>query len=317
MQARILFPGFDTWPCVRMLTISSSFVTAFRTIVDKNGNRNRSSPYLIRSYKCDGPRSPLNSRMGTLRLSTRTNTNQSSHASRPHERRTPRTTINRGNAQNFEIWQVARAATAARYFFDPIEIRNEENDKKDIFEDGGLGTTTNPTKLGISDIEMRGGPDSVGVVVSVGTARGELGRQKEKWFARAKQKAWETVAMASDPEAEHYDVLQRSEGDNGFAYYRFNPPPEGSNDQFLDMPMDEWEPSKGGTAGSKTIKTILDAFNSWLRDTQVHDDFRACAKQLVERRRLRIQNQLEWERYAMAMEYNCGHTYCPRQDRTW
>ena len=187
-----------------------------------------------------------------------------------------------------------------------------------IFEDGGLGQSINPTNYGVSDIRMRHGEDSVGIVVSVGTARGELGKHRDPF--RFKRKVMETVAIGCDPQSIHSLMYEQSTRDPGFQYYRFNPD-DSNEDHLLNMPFDEWLPRhslKGEPSGSITLRTIRNAFSSWWSsDSSVREQFEDCAASLVHQRRLRVRDKNKWERYAMATAFACRQDYCRKQDRTW
>ena len=169
---------------------------------------------------------------------------------------------------------------------------------------------------------MREGPEAVGIVVSVGTARGELGRQKEFFFGRLKRKAVQTVADASDPGLLHNEIRALSKRAPRFEYYRIDPEDteEAEANHLLNMPLDEWKPRKGrngAKSGTTTIKAIVSAFDSWSGELLVQNAFRDCAVQLVAQRRLRAKDKAQWERYAMVTEYKCEQSHCKLQDRTW
>ena len=225
-----------------------------------------------------------------------------------------------GPADNFEIWEVARAATAAPYYFDPIKIQIQGRSEVIIFEDGGLGETTNPTLYGIRDIKKQEGADAVGIVVSVGTARGELGRQKDLILGRAKHKLKTIIWNSSDPESVHTTIKGDQDHYPNMEYWRLNPSARGDG-QLLNMPLDEWVPKqsrkKDQPSGSATINEIKNAFNKWASQTSVHDDLMVCAERLVEQRRLRTLDDVQWEQFSMAMDYRCCQRGCPKKSRAF
>lgn len=266
---------------------------------------------LIRSYDCDilGEDETRSARRGT----TRSNTGASRNAARGQP------FVKTGPADNFEIWQVARAATAARYYFKAMEIEDTARKETIIFEDGGLGHTSNPTQFGINDITLQEGPNAVGIVVSVGTARGELGRQKEGILGRAKRKIVDTIWNSSDPGLVHEWVEKNQRLYPNMEYWRLDPAhDEGGSGQLLNMPLDEWKPKKSRgnqLSGSKTLNEIIRAFDAWVAQGRVQNNLRDCAAQLVEQRRLRMQDEVRWERYAMVTDYKCCERPCSRRDR--
>lgn len=215
----------------------------------------------------------------------------------------PVNSINYGDAQNFEIWQVARAATAAPWYFDPLEIGDQ------LFEDGGFGYTNNPTKEGVFDIEEKSGAESVGIVVSVGTARKDK-RAKKNIISRVKSK----FNSATDPGLIHNEMVGKTKqpGREGMSYYRLN----ADEGEFrLDIELDEWSPrtsrfrSRGGS-GSSTLKEMEDRFYRWVAQHLVIHSFESCAAELVECRRARTGDRAKWERYATGAKFNCRIQRC-------
>src|SRR5205085_1147612 len=109
---------------------------------------------------------------GSTRRTTRTDTGRSNDsAARRQGRERHRRAINYGKAQKFQIWEVARAATAAPLYFEPLKIEIPGNTGHLLFTDGGFNYTNNPTAEGTREIEDLSGSNSIGVVVSIGTAR--------------------------------------------------------------------------------------------------------------------------------------------------
>ena len=209
--------------------------------------------------------------------------------------------INYGKAQEFEIWQVARAATAAPLFFEPLKVEKARTSGHILFTDGGFSHTNNPTRQAIREIEDLHGRSSIGTVVSVGTAR----RKKEDNRFRMVRFLKSMAFDLSDPETIH-DDMQREQG---FPYYRLNHP-EG-----LDIELDRWEP-KGPFSkdtGSQTITTISDAFAHWACQADTIKDLKRCAKTLVKCRWNRMHTP-KWERYATGARYRCRFQGCDLED---
>ncbi|MCJ1270844.1 hypothetical protein MMC22_010741 [Lobaria immixta] len=211
---------------------------------------------------------------------------------------------NFGKAQDFEIWEVARAATAAPFYFDPLKIDIPGSSQHMRLTDAGFGHHNNPTKDGIKEMEWMNLTKSIGIVVSIGTARKDEGKLERGPFAfRSKLK--DLAKKATDTEMVHEDMHTESEKAGGFQYFRLN------DRDGLDTELDEWEPkpskfsgrNKGNGSGSATLKKIRDAFNGWV--SQHHMEFQDCAKALVQCRRARMANSAVWERYATGAEYTC------------
>lgn len=213
----------------------------------------------------------------------------------------PANSVNYGDAQNLEIWQVARAATAAPWYFDSFKIGEQ------VFEDGGFGYTNNPTELGVFEIEEASGAESVGIVVSVGTARKDK-PAKKNIVSKVKSK----INIATDPGLIHKQMLGKTGqlGLKGMSYHRLNPTDEADEEFRLDIELDEWSPRTSrfrlsGESGSKTIKEIEDKFYRWIAKHWVSQAFDRCAAELVECRRARTGDRAKWERYATAAEFTC------------
>ena len=105
--------------------------------------------------------------------------------------------VNFGPAAQMEIWQVARAATAAPMYFRELEYQFPSQDPaiRHFFSDGGFGLTNNPTMLGIQEIEIAFGEDKVGVILSIGTARADAKPGRRGIFHRIKG----SFERATDP----------------------------------------------------------------------------------------------------------------------
>lgn len=245
-------------------------------------------------------------------ISNRSNTGiSSSSARRNPQRKQLVRNINYGKAQDFEIWEVARAATAAPFFFDALKIKIPGSREHMSLTDAGLGHTNNPTKEGTNEIEWAYGTESIGIVVSVGTAKRNEGDLKRGPLA-FKTQLKEIAQKATDTERVHTDMMTTSSKD-GFPYFRLNDP-----DGLLKMEMDEWEPKpsrfNGGGSGSKTLERIRIAFVHWLSSDENRNLIQQCAEELVRCRRARSANRAKWERYATGAEYICRITGCEREN---
>ena len=204
-----------------------------------------------------------------------------------------------GENIKWPIWRVAQAATAAPFYFDPVRSK-----KKNVtYTDGGLQESNNPTKKGVNEIKQLYGPSSVGIVVSVGTARGETHTK-----SRIKRKLKGMFGAASDPEKIHAwatEKLPRAQT----SYYRLNNPGD------LRLELDDWRPrglfTKNGNSGSQTLVEIRNSFYTWVGKTEgVRAIFRRCAEELVQRRRARIRDESKWEHYATGIQFDCPETEC-------
>jgi hypothetical protein len=222
-----------------------------------------------------------------------------------------------GPADNFKIWEVARAATAAPFYFDPIEIKDRDKIIH-IFKDGGMGETTNPTDVGIEDIVIQEGDDAVGIVVSVGTARGGYVNEADFFLRKTKDRYRLPIWETSNPESVHDKIARNQHHHQNMTYWRFNPSKE---EHLLNMSLDEWKPKRSPrlkkSPGSKTIEEIRSAFGKWAIQTDVQNMLRECARQLVEQRRLRMRDEVKWEQFSTLTDYRCHLRPCEKKHRTF
>lgn len=269
-----------------------------------NHDRRVEELYLIRSYD-HYERIELPSSRRPTRRSTHRNLRSNTETSVESTRRSQRSRlINYDSAQKFNIWEVARAATAAPFYFEPLEIKVAGSSKHMIFTDGGFSHHTNPTMEGTREIEGLHGANSIGVVVSIGTARDEA--KKAGWI---KPKILNIAKIASNPEVTHDSMLEKVRND-GFDYYRFN------DTGRLKMELDDWKP-RGPFAkqsGWRTLKSIRDAFNDWVARPVETNEFRECARSLVTRRQARANDPDRWEQYATGARWRCHCQGCERED---
>jgi len=295
----------------------------------ESGQKIVGEPYLIRSYNHTrrikatrrvGITSRTTTGMPTSRSNTdisarRANTDLSGHPSvmEPMLRKRKSGT-DHWDAQEFEIWEVARAATAAPFYFEPLKIQFPSSPRYLLFKDGGFGYANNPTKEGIREIEEEYGADAMGIVVSVGTARrDEIPRERR--VLRFIPVVTEMTQMANDPEKIHKEVRKMSQHeDYPFNYYRLNHPGG------LGVQMDEWKPRHGSSkeeSGSITVGNIQNAFYGWASKPENIRDFQDCALKLVQRRRARAGNRSKWERYAAGCKFTCRLMGCDREEEFW
>ena len=279
----------------------------FRFVTTKKSDPNglSGSPYLIRSYDHDRQTAPNSAMIPTRRTTTASNLANTDVSTDPSAttKKEVSSKLNYGKAQEFEIWQVARAATAAPFFFEPLKVEKARTSGHILFTDGGFSQSNNPTRQAIREIEGLHGPSSIGTVVSVGTARGKKEDNRFRIVRFLKSMAFDL----SDPEIIHDDI--REQATQKFSYYRLNHP-EG-----LDIELDRWEP-KGPfrkDAGSETITKIDNAFAHWAKQNDTIKHLKSCAEMLVKCRWNRM-NTPRWERYATGARYRCRFQGCDLED---
>ena len=295
------------------------FVTTLRTLPGGQ----ITTLYLIRSYDHDERKDP-SAYVGPSRKNTaltsrsntglsRTDTGNPADASGRKQGKTPKDgRINYGKAQSFAVWEVARAATAAIHFFDPLKIGDSGSGDYWLFEDGGFSHSNNPTLEGLQEIEDMYEDNSVGVVVSVGTARKGETKRTGNPFSAARRAGKKFADTATDPEPNHRS-MERAATKRRFPYYRLNDPRK------LDVDLDEWEPKmtmlkkaslSSKVLGSTTLGKIEVAFKDWASDTENIRMIRACAENLVNSRRARTMDEDRWEHFATGARFTCRARGC-------
>ncbi|MCJ1249549.1 hypothetical protein MMC30_006775 [Trapelia coarctata] len=303
--------------------LCKTFVTSLMT---ESNKKNAATLYLIRSYdhfprisQPHGRRNlseqPNRSVGPSAMPPSRVGTGFSSQSATEEERMAKATRrINYGSAQDFEVWQVARAATAAPLYFEELKIQDSSSNDL-IFTDGGFNSTNNPAKEGSREIEEAHGPGRIGAVVSIGTARHDKAPDGKGLFPIRSR--IEGIAQAlSDPEVVHEDMETMSK-EKKFPYYRLN------NPGALDIPLDEWIPKRSSKrvgsekkSGSRTMQTMSNSFDTWAKKHGTILLFKSCAEELVRRRRARISDPPRWERYASGAIYKCRYLECDLDEFT-
>lgn len=286
----------------------------FVTTLKAGKDRRSASLYLIRSYNHTKHDSPDSSKRPTPRQtmgSGRTNTGISTNtttAQRKIRKNKAQVEINYEKAHQFEVWEVARAATAAKFYFEPLKIENPRSGESMEFTDGGLGYANNPTRVGKQEIQDLNGDSCVGIVVSIGTARKHKeDAKKANFFSTIPDSAREFADKATDPEIVHHDIDKDNKGNKEFPYYRLNHPGG------LQTELDEWKPKrkmfKNADGGATTIKDIQTAFHAWAAERDNIEHIQKCASALVECKTARMKTR-KWERYATGACYECRFKGC-------
>lgn len=300
-------------------------MTSYATFPDKPGV---TEEHVLRSYNYserDSSRRAKNRQTPVKRYTNRGKQEAERLKAQQEAERVPRRHINRGPPANLAIPDVARAATAAPFYFDPLKVKLNEREGV-LFEDGGFGATNNPTMVGIEEIQCMHGPEFVGTVVSVGTARGQAAETQERSVKESiRNKLRRVINMATDPDHEHGRAT-RMTLDLKVEYFRLNP----QQDKYrLAVPLDEWLPrakKRHGlldkaapkmTPGQRTMEEMDNAFQRWALDPDTQADMSRCAAALVDCRRERTKDLAKWERYAVGSEFRCTlksiHDKCERE----
>lgn len=205
---------------------------------------------------------------------------------------------NPGLADSSLIWSVARAASAAPFFFDEAVIEGNK------FVDGGL-IMNNPCpesyfevdclhryRLENKDAQARGDKDSkqhvspsVSVLVSIGSGLRPLPKSRSKvglpgtdrvtgLLDRLEWATWTSTERA-------HEQIERATWQTGTKYYRFN-----VEEGIGSVRQDEWK--KKGKHHNETLSFIETMTTQYLEQSKVEQQLQSCAEYLVKLRRKQL-----------------------------
>ena len=223
-----------------------------------------------------------------------------------------------GDAVALPIWQVARATSAAPTYFRPIKISNNEHGSV-TFKDGGFGSN-NPSEEAYNDIiEKHGGiSQKMGPFISIGTGIPpiEFFSKKKGNLNNAITNLKAALRLPSRTVGVHHRMERHANYDNKkcFPYFRFD-----GGERLGEIALDEWKghrltwlTGKDKEPGFTTLEKMFVATAAYLAEPKVQQDLTECARILVRRRRLRVRNSSEWDRYAAFSYYDCNVQGCDR-----
>lgn len=209
---------------------------------------------------------------------------------------------NPGRPDNYQIWQVGRATSAAPFYFKAVKL--EEEDEKSEYIDGGFGAN-NPTEEAYRSVKQlsNNNPQTVQVLVSIGTGKNLEADPNPSAGFRLYMGYINTAAKwATQSEATHHTILDAT---RPFAeYFRLN-----VEHGIGKMKLDAWK----GKKGSKTLKLIQTTTQDYLDSAEGQQQISASARQLVNVRRARSSDIYidRWERFCHGVEYACCVATCP------
>ncbi|PSN65406.1 FabD/lysophospholipase-like protein [Corynespora cassiicola Philippines] len=204
----------------------------------------------------------------------------------------------------WKTWEAARAATAAPLYFKSFDVEEDGNGQKVLYFDGAFGAANNPTLHAIEEMRQNGSERSLGVVVSVGTARSPGKSNNGRGFF---QQATLFVNRVTDPEIVAEKLMKEKSRD--YDLWRFN-----DTRKPLDVELDEWKPRNlyDKSAGHETLGKIENHFCKWASKRKNIREIQRCARALVKRRRLRTKDIHLWEHYATCVQFGCPIASCDR-----
>jgi hypothetical protein len=219
---------------------------------------------------------------------------------------------NPGNAHTHEIWKVARAASAAPTFFDPIRIEGKE------YSDGGVGNN-NPVQLMLNEVTSKLGTDytieAFSVLISLGTGQKPTKRLKVKHrlprltSIKPVKNIFNIIDKlkdsSTDSDKDHQWVETMMKQLNFQHYYRWT-----GGEQVGGLAMDEWHQRRKADKIS-TAEFIEQHVKHFMAQPRISAEVENAARELVARRRARVascSDSGKWKRYAYCILLRCA--YC-------
>lgn len=224
-----------------------------------------------------------------------------------------------GDAAALPIWQIARATSAAPTYFRPIKIPRGNQPGFVTFKDGGFGSN-NPSEEAYLDVTDKHGGTSqnMGPFISIGTGIPPIDffSKKNGNFNNAVTNFKAALKLPSRTVGVHQRMERFSMHDNKerFPYFRFD-----GGQRLGEIALDEWKghrftklTGKDNKPGCITLEKMYVATAAYLADPKVQKELTECARILVRRRRLRMRDTSEWDRYASFSYYDCNVEGCTR-----
>lgn len=215
---------------------------------------------------------------------------------------------NTGREDNYQIWKVGRATSAAPLYFKSMHL--EEGNEKFEFIDGGFGAN-NPSEEAYRSVEQLHNK-AVSVFVSIGTGKNlEHGKIPSKGYRLYLKYVNAAAKWATDSEKTHETVFFLTRGNA--EYFRLN-----VEHGLGKMKLDAWK----GKRGIETLDLLRDKTKRYLLTGQARDDIAESARHLVELRRARssgagLEELDHWERYCHGVEYACSFDDCEDSSRRY
>jgi len=170
--------------------------------------------------------------------------------------------VRSNQSYNCEIWEAARATSAAPTFFKRIRIG--EKDLEEEFIDAGLGCN-NPVRQVLEEAENVFGPSRhIACIISIGTGQGDvIGLRSPDAFQKALPTGLVSVLkkIATDCESAAEDIEKRFKRTTD-VYFRFN-----VEQGMQGVTLAEWE--KRGEVTQHTMQYIEKSVVNWKIDAAV------------------------------------------------
>ena len=215
---------------------------------------------------------------------------------------------NSGREDNYPIWQVGRATSAAPLYFESVRL--EEDDEKFELIDGGFGAN-NPSEEAYRSVKQLHNKNSnaVSVLVSIGTGKNlEHGGNPRAGYRLYLRYANAAAKWATDSEKTHETVSDMAQ--NNAEYFRLN-----VEHGIGKMKLDAWK----GRRGIETLDLIRAKTDDYLQSPEARRKIAESARHLVKIRRMRSSGEDldHWERYCHGVEYACCWDGCEDSGRRY
>ncbi|KAL8838745.1 MAG: hypothetical protein Q9170_001994 [Blastenia crenularia] len=194
---------------------------------------------------------------------------------------------NPNDSSEFEIWQVARATSAAPSYFKSTTLFEYR------YYDAAVNIN-NPSLEMYKEVSLLNrAHESIELLLSLGTGNAKGNTTKAK---HSLQKELNNIS-----DLVHQKILQAQKQD-AFTYYRWD-----VKGGLQDVRLDEWKPIESGEITRARIEKATDRY---LDSPGVDAQIKECADLLVHARLLRAQT-MRWEMFAAGTRYRCPLESCP------
>jgi hypothetical protein len=231
------------------------------------------------------------------------------------------------DANNYPIWQVGRATSAAPTFFKPMQIGNE------LFSDGGL-RYNNPAEKAFLEVRHkedyfhkkrrnRNTPVPVGLLLSIGTGGNDANlplTQDDEEEPVPRRQRWKSIKKhfhnlgdrvtkaATTVDAVDHTMRDRS-ADDDWSYFRW-----AGGTELEKLKLDRWRPQKGSKPSTQT--DIENWMSNYMDEDGRKREIEEIAEIMVYVRRKRVIHGGgdRWQRFTYCSRLLCPH--CPCQFNT-
>ena len=189
---------------------------------------------------------------------------------------------------NFPIWQIARATTAAPSYFRAVRLDVGDADFDLI--DGGLSANC-PSEQVCRSIQELGNDrfKCVGALLSIGTGKPPSTSRRNKAIVKLTDSnlrglltlVGTSLKQATNAEIIHQKVKEQMRRED-VPYFRLN-----AEDDLSSIKLDAFK----GKNGEKTLGKIIDSTRKYLATQEIKDEIDRVARFLVARRRIRAYKQ--------------------------